>query len=47
MADQRIVAFVKPRWCTIRPATAPDQYLAIDQTIGTFAAFRESNPAAT
>jgi len=46
MADQRIVDFVKPRWCTIRLATAHDQYLAINQTFGTFAAFRENNPAA-
>jgi hypothetical protein len=44
MADQRIVDFVKPRWCTLRLATAPDQYLAINQTFGTFAAFRESDP---
>ena len=44
MADQRIVDFVKPRWCTIRLATAHDQHLAINETFGTFAAFRESNP---
>jgi hypothetical protein len=46
MADQRIVEFVKSRWCTIRLATALDQYLAINQTFGTFAAFRENNPVA-
>ncbi|MGH6920064.1 MAG: hypothetical protein ACREJ0_20445, partial [Geminicoccaceae bacterium] len=45
MADQRIVEFVKPRWCTLRLAMAHDQYLAINQTFATFAAFRESNPA--
>lgn len=45
MADQRIVEFVRPRWCTIRLATAHDQYLAINQSFGTFAAFRENNPA--
>ena len=46
MTDQRILDFVKPRWCTIRLATAQDQYLAINQTTGTFAAFRENNPRA-
>jgi len=47
MADQRIVDFVKPRWCTFRLTTAHDQFLAINKTTGTFASFRENNPAAS
>jgi hypothetical protein len=46
MADQRVVDFVRPRWCLIRLATASDQYLAINQTFGTFASFSEANPGA-
>ncbi len=46
MADQRIVEYIKSRWCTLRLTTAHDQYLAINKTFGSFASFREDNPAA-
>jgi hypothetical protein len=42
--DQRIVDFVADKWCVLRLATATDQYLAINQTTGIFAAFPERAP---
>jgi hypothetical protein len=42
--DQRVVDFVGDKWCMFRLATASDQYLAINQTTGVLAAFREDAP---